>query len=250
MSLDPLSFVSSIELAPPIALLGATSNHKPVEPKDYEQDGYVVGGSILAFTKKVTGQDKRDILNGILFAQLASDKKWKREKQMKEWYACYKDVLQKIGFDIQELGCMKYKSSGLTFKVDKIILQILAAAVTSNEISAVKKTLAALESLSKDDNRLQVIRAYTNQCNAGNFEIGPCTVADNGDVTITFGFSYFKSEDHDTDFLFFRWNLGAMKIYNSTNKAILKRDVYGRVRDVITEKLGRQAINTILSIDI
>ncbi len=52
-------------------------------PEDKKAEGYVVTGSVVAFTEELSGQDKVDVLNTLLIAQLAADVKFKEKLRQK-----------------------------------------------------------------------------------------------------------------------------------------------------------------------
>ena len=248
---DHVSFVSSMELAAPkMKLLGAPKDSKPPEFADNKEEGYVVAGSLVAFTENVDGQAKSDVLNGFLLAQLASDKKYEREVQTKQWYQMYSLVLGKIGFVLQSFEFVEYKESGGSFKMDAAVLEILEATVTGNEFIIIKKTLDALRDLKDSDNRVQIFSAHSQGKVAGNFQCGPCTKAKNGDVTVNIGAFYYKSNAKHGNFLFFHWDSGSTEMYRGIQSAVLNDDVMSTVRGAILKKLGDNAVNFVLNLEI
>ncbi len=100
--------------------LGAASGKIEI-PKDKKTEGYVVTGSVVAFTEELSGQDKADVLNTLLIAQLAADVKFKREVETEDRYAYYTKVLGNLGFVIQGFQFSKYEASGAGFKMDSVV---------------------------------------------------------------------------------------------------------------------------------
>lgn len=75
---------------------------------------------------RLSGEDKQDVLDSMLLAQLAANKKIDREEQTKERYSYYSNVLQNVGWIIQEMQFAKYNTTDATFTMDKVALELLA----------------------------------------------------------------------------------------------------------------------------
>lgn len=205
---------------------------------------------MTAFTEKVTGQSKQDILNATLFAQLAADKKFNREGDTKNWYNFYKYVLGKIGFVIESFTFQDHQVSGATFSMDKVVLDILAAIATGGQTEVITATLAALRGLAGSDNRIKLFDSQSSKDASGNFQIYPCDQSPTGDVSIAMGAFYYKATRHQGGILFFHWSSSSTKIYKGAQKAVFNAAVYSNVRDQIYVKLGVSARNLVASIDI
>jgi hypothetical protein len=60
---------------------------------DTTDSGYVDAGSLISFVAGVSAENRADILNSTLLAQLAANKQYNREQQTQEWYGMYREVL-------------------------------------------------------------------------------------------------------------------------------------------------------------
>ncbi len=254
--MDPVEFVRSIELAEPKytvpdwlqnrtrAKLGATV------PPDNKKEGYVVGGAISAFTENVKGLSKQDILDATLFAQLAADKSYDREKDTQNWYSYYKYILGNIGFVIQSFSFQEYQAKGGTLSMDQAVIQILSAIATGGETLVISATLNALRGMSDTDNRIVLFSQQSSSSSSGNFQVYPCDQAPDGEVSMALGAFYFKASHHEVKFLFFGWGSSSAHIYQGGQKTVLNSNVYARVRSDVSAKLGDNAVNLVASIDL
>lgn len=68
------------------------------------RSAYVAAASVVAFADGVGGQQKEDLLNSTLLAQLAANKKHDREKDAINWYRFYRSVLQHLGWSRTDGG--------------------------------------------------------------------------------------------------------------------------------------------------
>ena len=76
-----LSFVKQLELAPMAEdEVQLTLSAKSSALKEQKEQGFVDVGSLVSFTKKISGVHKSDVLNSTLLAQLATDKICNRNK--------------------------------------------------------------------------------------------------------------------------------------------------------------------------
>ena len=252
--MDPVAFVRSIELAEPRYQVPDGLRNRTLAklgtPPDNKKEGYVVGGAITAFTENVKGISKQDILDATLFAQLASDRNYDREKDTTNWYSYYKYVLGNIGFVIQSFGFQKYKAAGGTLSMDKVVIQILAAIATSGESLIVQETLNALEGMADTDNRIVLFSQQSSSSTSGNFQVYPCEQSPEGEVSMAMGAFYFTADHHETRFLFFGWGSTSTNIYKGAQGVTLNQNVYTKVRADVSAKLGDNAVNLVASIEL
>ena len=247
-----IAFIESIELAEP-KFKPPPSNLSLVKvglPPDNKKQGYVVGGGITAFTENVKGQAKQDILDATLFAQLAADKQYDREKDTQNWYKFYINVLGNIGFAVQGFNFQEYKSKGGSFVMSEVVLQILAAIATGGQSAVIQATLIALQGMSNDDRRIQIFSHQSSSYTTGNFQIYPCDQASTGEVSLALGAFSFTSSQSRVDFLFFSYGSSSCHIYQGAQSAVLNSKVYQQVRGTISTKLGNNAVEFVAAIDI
>lgn len=252
--MDPVAFVRSIELAEPRYQVPDGLRNRTLAklsaPPDNKKEGYVVGGAITAFTEKVKGISKQDILDATLFAQLAADKNYNREKDTQNWYGYYRYILGNIGFVIQSFGFQEYTATGGTLSMDKAVIQILAAIATGGQSLVITETLNALKGMANTDNRIVLFSQQSSSSMSGNFQVYPCEQSPEGEVSMAMGAFYFMADHHEVNFLFFSWGSSSTKIYKGTQGVILNQNVYTRVRADVSAKLGDNAVNLVASIDL
>ena len=239
---DVVEFVRNLEIVDHVPS-SAVSND--------DEQGFVDSGSLVSFTINLQGQDKEDVLNSTLLAQLAASKKYDRQKNTEKWYQLYVYVLEKIGWVIQSFSFEEYKSGSATFTMDKAVLQLLAAVASGSEVAIMKKTIEALEKLPADDGRVEVLDTHSCTSNAGNFQIMPCDVDKSGQVNMVLGAFHFTTKQRVRNrFLFFEFNSASTRMYNGAQTVTLNQKMYGKVRDVVIEKLGDRAKKFILDVSI
>ena len=245
-----ISFVNSLELADVTSENVFSSKGKLSKLTDNKSTGHVDAGSLVSFTEKLSGQNKADVLNSTLLAQLAATKKYDREAQYTEWYKKYTEVMSNIGWSISSFEFTKYHSKQPSFEISKVVLELLVSLIGAEDPlnSAVKKTLEALKSSSSDT--IKLFGSLSSSGSGGNFQVVPCTLDKSGQVNVAFIGSYFKASNVKNDFLFFSYNNIDIDLSNATLAFTLNEEVYSKVRKAIVEKLGDRANTYVKDLDI
>jgi hypothetical protein len=219
-------------------------------PQDDTNSAQVNAGSLTSFTQNLSGQNKADVQNSTLFAQLAANKAIDRFVEPMAWYRKYTDVLGTIGWNQPAFAFDTYKSGGTTVKLDEAVLGILAAIATGVEVAMVAETMKALGSLADDSKQMLIWDSQSNAGNNGNFQIFPVDALPNGDVVMILDGMQFNASHSETRFLWWTWQSNSIQIQRAANKFVLNESVYGQVRNAIIDKLGDRAKQLVADIDI
>lgn len=248
----PTEFLNTLEI-PTTAEIKEARNlaETPAAPADDSRkpSAFVDGGSVVAFVADVSGQNREDVLNSTLLAQLAGDKQFNRETQVMEWYAFYTNVLGKLGWSQQGFNWKSYKSQQMSFTMDKVVLDIAKAALTGQELLVIAAALDAMSKLPEQDGKLRLFNHSASSETEGNFQISVCTET-NGAVAMKTMAFFYNSEQQSTDVLFFNFSSESTDLKQSTNVQTLSSSVYGKVRNAVLEKLGKNAQDFVLELDI
>ncbi|CAB4015156.1 Hypothetical predicted protein [Paramuricea clavata] len=246
--MDPIRFVNSLVLADSEHVLH--SKGKLPRLGSNKSEGYVDAGGLVSFTEKLTGQNKADVLNSTLLAQLAASKKHDRQTESDKWYKEYTNVLMNVGWVVQDFTFTEYNSKQESFEISKVVVELLLSLVGDEEpllVDATKKTLEALKNSSSDT--LKLFGSNSSSGKSGNFQIVPCTVDKSGQVTVAFIASYFNASSVNYDFLFFTYQDSAIKLKKSTDTFTLNEEVYAQVRQAIVDKLGARVKKFVKDLD-
>ena len=71
---------------------------------------------------QLTIKGVEDVMNSVLFAQLAADKKFSNHTEDRKWYACFVKVLSKL---ITYYKFTKYNAEGESINVETAAIEIL-----------------------------------------------------------------------------------------------------------------------------
>ncbi|HEU4562492.1 MAG TPA: hypothetical protein VFS20_31975 [Longimicrobium sp.] len=216
---------------------------------DGDEAAYVDAGSLVSFAVGVSAEHQSDILNSTLLAQLAANKKYNRETQTVEWYAFYHEVLENIGWVIQDFSFTRFSASGGSASVDAVVMTLLAALATGSQLALAQTTIKALQSLPANDSRVVLFETNSHTMDKGNFQIGLAN-DDGGIPVMTFGAFYFSSSQQVTRLFSWEFKDSDTSFYQATETVSLNEDVYGQVRQQIIQKLGANATLFVANLDI
>jgi hypothetical protein len=169
------AFVTGIELPSP------TQRRSPLEDEaeihlDFDEkkvQALVVGSDIISFVKGVTPEQRQDILNSSLLAQLAAKKIAPASGNIYRWYDKYFDVLTNIGWVLQQRGFAAYTERSKDFAAHEAILDIAASLLgpQTAALEIIKATLAALEKMETDSPWITLFNRESQVANAARFQI-------------------------------------------------------------------------------
>ena len=92
---------------------------------DETEQGYVNLGSLQSFTMALTAQEKEDVINSILLAQLTAARMYSRETEYSEWYRIYVQALTKLGWMVDSYRFMEYTPTDSTINLAEATLKLL-----------------------------------------------------------------------------------------------------------------------------
>lgn len=232
---ERLEFVRSLELDQPMRTREAVL---PPEITPDNKANYINEGSLISFVAGLSAQEKSDVLNSVLLAQRAANKKHDRYSEATAWYEAYREVLTMIGWAAGTNTFQKYTATGGTFKVENVVLEIIATLVVGGPvIAAVTQALNALKGLSTTDKRFTLWDQASHRLTTGNFQVAASEKSDDG-LVLNLGTFYFSATQTATHFLFFDFSTSDIELFVGGQKMVLNTAVYAQVRQGVTDKLG------------
>lgn len=120
---------------------------------------------LQSFAADLTEQQKSDVLNSTLLAQLAADKAYPKDEHgrydVKGWYNKFSEVLLNLGWVSQNTAFWQYKIHGESFTADKAILEIINGLLQNNALLLAQATINALKNLPENDSKLTLFKFNT-----------------------------------------------------------------------------------------
>jgi hypothetical protein len=236
---ERLEFVQNLELDEPKMQTRDMPSAPEITPNNTAN--YVNDGSLISFVAGLSTEDKSDVLNSVLLAQRAANKKHDRYTDSVAWYADYREILTTIGWVGGADTFQKYTATGGTVKVDDVVLQILGTlAIGGAAITAITQALSALQGLSEHDKQFTLWEQASHSLTTGNFQIAACEKSDDG-LVLNLGTFYFSATQTATRFLFFDYSSTSITLFTGGQTMVLNKEVYAQIRKDVMTKLARLA---------
>lgn len=202
-----------------------------------EDSADVVGDSVVSYIGGLTPQEKEDVSDSALFAQIGASEYFNPETQRREWYKKYTEVLTHLGWVTTNDAYQEYKPSGISFTMDEAALQIIAAVAGPNKLLFLRLAKAAFDALSKDEGALQLFDSKSKTNNSGNFQILPCVRSEDGDLMLLVNCMQFTSKKNVTKVLFFKFSSEEVTVYRAAAVRNLNKRAYNAVRKIVQDKV-------------
>lgn len=242
---DSLSFIDTLELTVP-----ELRYVPPGMALQEEESAAVVAGSVVAFTDGLNGQQKSDVLNSTLLAQLAANKKFDRDEDPINWYKFYRSVLEQVGWVVPSFSFARLSVAGSRFTVDRAVIALLQAIATPGEVGVARAAIEALRRLPERDRRVVLFESNGHSDTLGNFQISACGVSQGDTVVMKIGAFHFRTTERVTRVLFFSFPRSSTQMQQARQTLTLNEDVYGQVREAVIRKLGDAANRSIDELEI
>jgi hypothetical protein len=246
---DRIAYISALELAEPRASALGLAREPRLKVEPDQPSAAVVDGEVVSFAAGLSLQHRSDVMNSFLLAQLAATKKYNRETQTIEWYGLYHEVLEKVGWVMQAFDFTKFSATGGSATVDSVVLTILGALATGNQLALVRTTINALQGKASESKAVKLFETASHTMDKGNFQLG-IAVDDGGIVATKLGVFYFHSSQTVTRLFGWTFADSDTSFYQGAETVTLNEDVYGQVRQQIIEKLGDKAQLYVANIDL
>lgn len=185
------------------------------------------GPRLFNIAANLTGQQKEDVLNSTLMAQLETDKKFGRIEtdNIATWYQFFLQTMENLGWVLQhQLEKEYHPPSPNTFELFQVTLDMLSNLV-EEEAGIMEAVKGAYDSLA-------------NSSSTSSFLTQP--------------FSLDKSQQVTTKLIFFSfmWSSQDIKFSYAITKCTFDEKAYARVREDVKKKLQNEAKKQITKLDL
>ncbi|MEX0289334.1 MAG: hypothetical protein AB3N14_09515 [Flavobacteriaceae bacterium] len=232
---DTQKFIAGLELAAP------TTNEPFADYTMFETDtetpSYLNFKGLQSFSSNVSSQTQEDVLNSLLLAQRAATKAFPEDDQVYDWYKMYFNVLQRIGWLLNQKDFTKVAQKSSAFELDKAIFDLLGDLVSAQQIKILMKSVELLKSLGEDDKRLVAFEKNTHSLGRGNFQVGMAEES-NGSITVMGSGFVLRSKKKITKILFLKFDKNTIELEFGFYSAELVSSEYAKNREFIKQKLG------------
>ena len=256
VSHDPKEYITALALKAPVAAINRATYRDgealpvhEIRVADVTKDQtFLADKSAISFVSGVSGQNRLDVLQSTLLAQLAANKKFPDATGSLDWCTSFADVLANIGWVVEGAGVSSYQMKGDLFQMDTAIIEVLVAAFGQDYLSIIKSTLGSMGKLAKDG-RVQVFEKNTHNLSKGFFQMGLVSESNNA-VSLQLGAFFLSTSDKIENILFFHSSKESSSMEYFSRKASLTPEIYATIRPTIVAKLGAAVTKYVDEIEI
>lgn len=229
--------LSDFQLKVPPAQYTRSGSNNIIRTHAGKQEAFIVDRTLVCFAAEVTSEQKMDMLDLLLLAQLVARNEYPEIPQAMDWYQSFINVLTNIGCTIVSGGFSQLAFSGKTFQLDNAIMNIMANASATLDLKwFFEKSLAAVKEFSRKKDLGQAFKANTYSSNSAVFQV--CIVINKDDAPeLNLGVALLTSGSN-IGTLFGDMSTKNARLDYSTLSCKVNEHLYASVRNAIREKVS------------
>ena len=199
----------------------------------------VVASDVVSFVKGVSSERRQDIVNSSLLAQLVANKQVPDKTNVTQWYKTYFEVLQNIGWVIQDHSFSSYTEEANGLEAHEAILKVAGAFLggAPAALAIVMSTLEALKSMDSSKPWMTIFDRETKHANTGHFQIALAEQGDNDQFMVSLMAFSLKAQSSLTQILFFKIRKDEVQLEKCAGKVTINDEVLSSVREQVKQKL-------------
>ena len=234
-------FLNTVKLPSPARARGGVEGVREIIDFNAQKNqAMVVASDIVSFVKGVSSERRQDIVNSSLLAQLVANKKVPDKKNIIEWYNAYFDVLENIGWVIQDRSFSSYTEEADGLEAHEAIIKVasvfLGAAPAA--LAVVISTLEALKSMDSSKPWMTIFDRESKQAKTGHFQIALAEQGDNDQFLVSLMAFSLKAESTLTQILFFKIRNDEVELEKCSGKVTINDKVLSSIRDLVSQKIA------------
>jgi hypothetical protein len=210
----------------------------------------VVGAGLFSFAQGVTAETRQGISDSALLAQLVANKKVSAEENPLEWFAAYFDVLQKVGWTVQESTWTDYTAQGTAVEVHDKILEVMTAVLgpSAAAIAVITATIHALSGMNPNSAWMTLFNRESQKARLARFQIGLVEKEENSDIFVSLLACLIEAHNDITQVLFFKFKNAGATFRANSGKVSINRTSLNDLGPSIRDKIHAYQTNYLSSI--
>lgn len=199
----------------------------------------VVGSGVFSFALGVTAEVREAISDSALLAQLVANKRVSAEQAPLDWFASYSEVLQNIGWTLQEGGWTDYTARGTAVEVHEKILEVMTVALGPSPaaLTIVTATISALKSMKSDSSWITIFSRESQKAKIARFQIGLVEKEEGSDVFVSLLACLIEARNNITQVLFFKVKDAKATFKANNAKVSIHRPALAKLGPEIRKKI-------------
>ena len=221
----------------------------PLPVQDGKDQAMIVDKSLISFVSGLSAENRADILESTLLAQLGAKSKVPDEKDVIGWYKAYIEILTKVGWTMEGGEVQQFSAKANVVEIQEVIIDILKAAFGADFLQIVTRALDGIKSLADSNGKIEAFEKNTHSESNGSFQIGVAT--QEGDaVSMNLGTFLITSTSRISHILFIKFTKDETDLQYASGKLTLDQKIYENVRSLVQNKLSGRAVEFVTEIPV
>ena len=252
---------SSAQAAAFVEKIDLSGTPRALVPQDAEVDAgevfdkaktqaQLVGTGIFSFAQGVDAGVREAISDSALLAQLVANKAQSADKAPIDWFQSYAQVLQNVGWVLQDGGWTDYKTDGSALDVHKAILDVMTAALGPGAaaLTIITSVVNALQSMTPDSPWLTLFERQKQSARIARFQIGLVGKDENDEVFVSLVACLVQADQDFTQVLFFKFKEATATFKSNSQKVSINRAALADLGPAIRTKVRAYQVDYLSSI--
>jgi hypothetical protein len=247
MSNDPVSkALEFVQAATLPSLASATerasesANPVKVALSQAKDQATVVGSDVISFMSGVTAEQRQDLINSVLLAQLVAKVQVPDSTKIYDWYNAYFEVLKQIGWVVQTEQFATYRASSAGFQAHEAIIALATTLLGpgTGALALVKVTLDSLKNMDANSPWMTIFNRESQSGRTARFQVTVAEPGDKGGFFVTLMAFGLEAHSTLTQILFFKIHASEDVLKHFQGKVSVNAKILVGVRDEIEKKLA------------
>ena len=206
---------------------------KMIDFNAQKDQAMVVASDIVSFVRGVSSERRQDIVNASLLAQLVANKKVPDKARIIEWYNAYFEVLENIGWVIQDKSFSSFADEANGLEAHEAILMAAEGflGATPAAIEVVISTFKALKSMDPNKSWITIFDQESKHVKTGHFQIALVEQGNNDQFLVSLMAFSLKAKSTLTQILFFKIRNDEVEMEKCSGRVTINDEVLSSVRD-------------------
>jgi hypothetical protein len=204
-----------------------------------KKQAQVVGSGLFSFAEGVGADVREAISDSALLAQLVANKRVTFEQDPITWFRTYAEVLENVGWTLQEGGWSDYTSRGTSGEVHEKIVDVLTIALgpAPAALAIVVAAVGALKAMKPDSSWIKIFSRESQKAKLARFQIGLVEKEDAGQVFVSLLACLIEAKTTITQVLFFKFKDAQAAFKANGSKVSINRASLAELGPTIRKKI-------------
>jgi hypothetical protein len=198
----------------------------------------------------VTPEVREAISDSALLAQLVANKRVDFEQSPRDWFKQYAEVLQNVGWVLQDRGFDDYSAHGTAAHVHEKILEVVTAALApaAGALAIITASVNALKAMQPDSSWITIFERESRKARIARFQIGLVEQDEDAQVFVSLLVCVITAQEDLTQVLLFKFRDSRASFEATSAKVSVNRHALVDLGPIIRGKVKNYMADYLSSI--